>query len=174
MEVKFKSGSGTLNPSSNDLDLRSADSNKVGGHVPRVVRPVSAAVIFNKYKHIVPKFRPDGKQVNNPRRRRQTTDSNILAENVKMPPNWTPYGDSTEPMTQAKLKMQRKKADLPDPSFDLDGDGHVSAHDLFLAKRFDLDKDGKLNEQELTSAKEAINSGYKDKFMFGLERSGAI
>lgn len=46
--------------------------------------------------------------------------------------------------------------------------------DLFLAKRFDLDKDGKLNEKELTAAKNAINSGYKDNFMFGLERSGPV
>jgi len=28
---------------------------------------------------------------------------------------------------------------LPDPSFDIDGDGFVSMTDLFLAKRFDKD-----------------------------------
>lgn len=48
-------------------------------------------------------------------------------------------------MTQKKLEIQRKKADMPHPSFDLDGDGFVSSQDLFLAKRFDADKDGKLN-----------------------------
>lgn len=42
--------------------------------------------------------------------------------------------------------MQRKKADLPHESFDLDCDGFISNTDLFLAKRFDVDKDGKLNE----------------------------
>lgn len=69
--------------------------------------------------------------------------------------------------------MQRKSAALPHSSFDIDGDGHVSNKDLFLAKRFDLDKDGKLNEAELAAAKEAINSSYLDQFMFGLERSAS-
>ena len=54
----------------------------------------------------------------------------------------------------------RRLADLPDPSFDLDGDGHVSTTDLFLAKRFDKDRDGKLNSEELATAKEALKSGY--------------
>ena len=56
-------------------------------------------------------------------------------------------------MTQSKLLMQRKIADLPHASFDIDGDGHVSMTDLFLAKRFDADKDGKLNTEELAAAK---------------------
>ena len=73
-------------------------------------------------------------------------------------------------MTKRKLELMRKKADLPHASFDLDGDGFVSVTDLFLAKRFDKDGDGKLNEEELTTAKKALNSGYKDQFMFGLER----
>lgn len=70
--------------------------------------------------------------------------------------------------------MLRKERDLPHTSFDLDQDGHVSATDLFLAKRFDKDKDGRLNEEEFAAAKQAIASGYKDQFMFGLERTGAI
>ena len=56
----------------------------------------------------------------------------------------------------------RRLADLPDPSFDLDGDGHVSTTDLFLAKRFDKDRDGKLNSEELATAKEALKSGYQN------------
>jgi len=63
---------------------------------------------------------------------------------------------------------------LPHLSFDLDGDGCVSATDFFLAKQFDKDKDGKLNDEELASAMKALSLGYKDKFMFGIERSGPI
>ena len=63
---------------------------------------------------------------------------------------------------------------MPHHSFDLDGDGFVSATDLFLAKRFDADKDGKLNKEELSAAKKAIDEGYKDQFLFGLERAGKI
>ena len=65
-------------------------------------------------------------------------------------------------MTQNKLKDKRRRESMPDPSFDLDGDGFVSMTDLFLAKRFDEDKDGKLNEKELATAKTAISQGYRD------------
>ena len=56
-------------------------------------------------------------------------------------------------MTKKKLEIQRKQADLPHQTFDLDGDGHVSVTDLFLAKRFDKDRDGVLTNEELASAK---------------------
>jgi len=46
----------------------------------------------------------------------------------------------------------RKVSNRPDPSFDIDGDGHVSFKDYFIAKHFDLDKDGKLNEKESEAA----------------------
>ena len=78
---------------------------------------------------------------------------------IKVPAQWTLDNSqsgrkaSTGLMTQSKLLMQRKIADLPHASFDIDGDGHVSMTDLFLAKRFDADKDGKLNTEELAAAK---------------------
>ena len=77
-------------------------------------------------------------------------------------------------MTLQKLNQQRKSADLPHHSYDVDGDGFVSNLDYFLAKRFDVDKDGKLNEKELSAAKKAKESGYLDQFVFGLERYGPI
>ena len=77
-------------------------------------------------------------------------------------------------LTQKKLAKQRKRADLPDISFDLDGDGYISVNDFFFAKQFDKDKDGKLNEKELAEAKSALSKGYKNRFLLGLERSGPI
>ena len=77
-------------------------------------------------------------------------------------------------MTQKKLSVQRRKADMPHHSFDLDGDGHISMTDLFLAKRFDADKDGRLSTEELATAKTALSKGYKDQFLFGLDRSGIV
>ena len=65
-------------------------------------------------------------------------------------------------MTRERLLEQRRQADLPHKSFDLDGDGHVSVTDFFLAKKFDVDKDGKLNTEELATAKEALSKGFKD------------
>lgn len=75
-------------------------------------------------------------------------------------------------MTKRKLELQRKQANMPHSSFDLDGDGHVSVKDLFLSKLFDKDKDGKLNASELAEAKKALAEGFDKKFMFGLERMG--
>jgi len=76
---------------------------------------------------------------------------NVLAEltdegaesitGVKIPATWTQTGTnlSRTRHTASKLNMQRKQNNLPHPSFDLDGDGAVSAKDYFLAKFFDKD-----------------------------------
>lgn len=37
---------------------------------------------------------------------------------------------------------------LPDPSFDVDGDGVVSATDYYLSSQFDVDKDGHIDDEE--------------------------
>ena len=97
---------------------------------------------------------------------------NILAEGVKIPAHWAADSDGTSRMTKLKLVEQRKMADRPHPTFDLDGDGHVSVKDFFLAKRFDKDGDGKLDEAEVATAKKSLADGYEKKFLFGLERAG--
>ena len=91
------------------------------------------------------------------------------ANTAKIPEAWTHKPSHT---TQKEMLKQRKWSAVPDPSFDLDGDGHVSQKDLFLAKHFDQDKDGKLNEAERRKAKEAMEAGFDKKFLFGLERAG--
>ena len=102
-------------------------------------------------------------------------ETNILAENVKIPQAWTQTGSSNlHRMTKRKLEMQRLQAKHPHKSYDLDGDGAVSVKDYFLAKQFDKDGDGKLNETELANAKKALAEGYADRFMFGLERAGSM
>ena len=72
--------------------------------------------------------------------------TNILGENIKIPSTWrggtaraAAAGDDSGPFTQRRLLQKRRLMDIPDPSYDLDGDGHVSQTDLFFAKRFDLD-----------------------------------
>ena len=69
------------------------------------------------------------------------------------------------------LKATRYRELIPDPTFDVDGDGQVSQRDYFLAKHFDKDKDGKLNAEELATARKALKEGYEKKFLFGLEAS---
>ena len=71
--------------------------------------------------------------------------------------------------TLTALKEDRRAKNLPDPSFDLDGDGNVGIRDYFVAKRFDKDKDGKLDEKERATCMGALQSGYETKFKFGLD-----
>lgn len=40
-------------------------------------------------------------------------------------------------MTRTKLIERRKKEKLPDPSYDIDGDGFVGGRDYFIARHFD-------------------------------------
>jgi hypothetical protein len=77
-----------------------------------------------------------------------------------------------KPSSISVNELRQKRKTTPDISYDLDGDGVVSQKDYFLAKQFDTDKDGKLDSQEKKKAKKALESGFENKFMFGLERSG--
>ena len=73
--------------------------------------------------------------------------------------------------TKTFMDDQRKNELKADKSYDLNGNGGVNPREYFIAKRFDKDNDGKLNEVEKKAAIEALQSGYEQKFMFGLERS---
>ena len=55
-------------------------------------------------------------------------------------------------MTQKTLIARRKSEQRPHLSFDLDGDGQVSAKEYVLAQNFDEDKDGILNSEEKKKA----------------------
>ena len=77
-----------------------------------------------------------------------------------------------ENYTQKKLLEERKTIDMPDPSFDLNGDGIVSSKEYVIAKRFDQDRDGKLNSKERKNAIKALNNGYEDNFVWNIEKSG--
>ena len=135
--------------------------------------PVPAATSNLRERFAPPRFAANGKEL--PPTKNNYRSTSILAENVKIPIAWASSASALgDRMTKRKLDLQRKQNDRPHPTFDLDQDGHVSVTDLFLAKRFDKDKDGKLNAEEFAAAQKALASGYKDHFMLGLERSGAI
>ena len=101
-------------------------------------------------------------------------------------PQWWGKAYEEEKQTRTALNNKRRKERIPDLSFDLDGDGLVGNRDFVIAKLFDADKDGKLNEQERKAALDALNSvsagkgvlilsqqGHEDKFVWGIEQSGA-
>jgi hypothetical protein len=87
----------------------------------------------------------------------------------KIPEDWTKIPNVS---TRSELLEQRKKANLPDISFDLDGDGIVNGKDYCIGKRFDLDGDGKLNPIEKSKALAAVASGFDDQFIWGCDSSG--
>lgn len=87
----------------------------------------------------------------------------------KFPQSWQ---NSPKISTLSELKSIQKSSKIPDPSFDLDGDGIVSGHDLIISSQFDKDKDGKLSPQERSEALKALSQGYSNNFLWGCESSG--
>ena len=59
------------------------------------------------------------------------------------------------------MMAERKKARVPDISYDLDRDGVINNRDYFIAKFFDKDKDGKLNQEEYQAAIKALEEGFE-------------
>lgn len=51
-------------------------------------------------------------------------------------------GGELERRTKTVMMKERKKARMPDISYDLDGDGVVNDRDYFISKLFDKDRDG--------------------------------
>ena len=66
---------------------------------------------------------------------------------------------------------ERKRASLPDISYDLNGDGIVTSKEYFLAQLFDKDKDGKLNAQEKANALNALKHGFENNFVWNIDKS---
>ena len=87
----------------------------------------------------------------------------------KIPSDWTNIPKAS---TRTEMYEQRRRDNLPDISYDLDGDGVVGSKDYYLGKRFDIDGDGKLNALEKTTALEAISSGYGQDLVWGCDSSG--
>ena len=133
--------------------------------------PIPTYPTFNPLTHIPPSYDLYGHQIPINRNKVQY---NILSEKVDIKTPWdstNPLSQST-PMTRTKLLELRKKENIPDISYDLDGDGYVGGRDYVLSKRFDVDGDGKLNEIEKKNALEAIKNGVEREYVWNLENQG--
>ena len=85
--------------------------------------------------------------------------------NASVHPSW--WHSDRPVRTKSHLRRERKKEFIPDPSFDLDGDGIVSQKDLFFASMFDKDRDHKLNEVEKRNALKALREEkFEQEFEF--------
>ncbi len=133
--------------------------------------PIPTYPTFNPLTHIPPSYDLYGHQIPINRNKIQY---NILSEKEDIKTPWdstNPLSQST-PMTRTKLLELRKKENIPDISYDLDGDGYVGGRDYVLSKRFDVDGDGKLNEIEKKNALEAIKNGVEREYVWNLENQG--
>ena len=133
--------------------------------------PIPTYPTFNPLTHIPPSYDLYGHQIPINRNKVQY---NILSEKEDIKTPWdstNPLSQST-PMTRTKLLELRKKENIPDISYDLDGDGYVGGRDYVLSKRFDVDGDGKLNKIEKKNALEAIKNGVEREYVWNLENQG--
>eukprot|EP00163_Fabomonas_tropica_P005366 TRINITY_DN14891_c0_g1_i1.p1 TRINITY_DN14891_c0_g1~~TRINITY_DN14891_c0_g1_i1.p1 ORF type:complete len:585 (+),score=101.71 TRINITY_DN14891_c0_g1_i1:110-1756(+) len=65
--------------------------------------------------------------------------------------------------TKTALDRERKQGLAPHPSYDIDGDGVVSAYDFFIASKFDWDRDGRLNTAERRNVDDALAHGFTER-----------
>lgn len=89
---------------------------------------------------------------------------------IKPLPEWN---KKVEHRTRTELMQARRAEQIPDMSYDLDGDGVVDQRDYFYGKLFDADHDGLLSAAERKKAIKCLNNDYSDKFLFGLDQFGA-
>lgn len=90
-----------------------------------------------------------------------------------IPARWDP---ATAPAikSRSELMQARKRARIPDMSYDFDGDGVVSSLDYFVGRSFDKDMDGKLTTTERRQAEKALDAGFLDKYARGFDAQGTV
>ena len=66
----------------------------------------------------------------------------------------------------------RKKENIPDLTYDLDGDGFVGGRDYVIARRFDEGQKNYLTKEEREKAFQAVADGYEERFVWNVEASG--
>eukprot|EP00933_Yihiella_yeosuensis_P065018 TRINITY_DN6861_c0_g1_i1.p1 TRINITY_DN6861_c0_g1~~TRINITY_DN6861_c0_g1_i1.p1 ORF type:complete len:650 (+),score=120.61 TRINITY_DN6861_c0_g1_i1:61-2010(+) len=74
--------------------------------------------------------------------------------------------------SRSELFQARKQGRIPDASYDFDGDGVVGQLDYFVGKCFDSNADGRLTTGERRRADQALENGFLDKYVRGLDSTG--
>jgi Ca2+-binding EF-hand superfamily protein len=67
--------------------------------------------------------------------------------------------------TRTELFDDRRRSNLPDPTFDVDGDGVVSQEDFRSSNKFDFNKDGELQEDERHDLRKELVKQTVDRYM---------
>ncbi|CAG9328894.1 unnamed protein product [Blepharisma stoltei] len=96
-------------------------------------------------------------------------NSPIKSETTKIPAHWI---NKREIQTRTQLLQARKQEFIPDISFDLDGDGVVGPQDYYISKQFCKTNSNKLSSEEKSQAISAMQSGWTNNMLWGLDGSG--
>ncbi|CAI2361946.1 unnamed protein product [Moneuplotes crassus] len=119
---------------------------------------------FDLLQHYAPAYNRHGYQIMNSKHK--TKNTSVLFEGIKG------LGRNHDTnFTFSDIQAKRKLGNLPHPSFDLNGDGTVSMHELAIGKRFDEDKDGVLNDQERKNCLEALRNGFENGLSWNRDKS---
>jgi hypothetical protein len=100
---------------------------------------------FNKFEHNKPSFNTNGYQIPY---RSGFENGKILSNSLDIPRSWGQNHDDPYMVIKTLTTLKKSRKMLPDPSYDLNGDGSVSAKEYKFAKYFDKDRDGILDSAE--------------------------
>lgn len=95
--------------------------------------------------------------------------SQLLTQDIRHPKWLEP---PPEIRSRVELQQARKRGRVPDGSYDFDGDGVVGQLDFFVGRAFDSDNDGRLTRSERGRAEKALENGFLDKYVRGMEATG--
>ncbi|CAI2366709.1 unnamed protein product [Moneuplotes crassus] len=129
--------------------------------------PGASRNAFKPMYHHLPTYNKQGNEIEV---YHKLNAKNITAEkdNIRIPSKWKSNKDIIR--TQSNLARVRKQDWIPDPSFDLNGDGTVSAHEYAIAKLFDFDFDNKLNAEEKAYCLKRLKEGFEDGFYWDADQ----
>jgi len=74
--------------------------------------------------------------------------------------------------SRSELQQARKVGRIPDTSYDFDGDGVIGQLDYFVGRCFDKDCDGRLTPGERRQAEKALDDGFLNRYVRGLDSQG--
>jgi len=95
--------------------------------------------------------------------------SHFLNQEIRHP-KWLEPAPAVK--SRSDLIQARHRARVPDSSYDFDGDGVVGQLDHFIGSCFDKDADGSLTKSERLRAKKALDDGFLNKYVRGLDATG--
>lgn len=101
-------------------------------------------------------------------------DSSHLLEKEAQVNHLKWFKPAPEIKSRSELLQARKGGRVPDVSYDFDRDGVVGQQDYFIGRCFDSDADGRLSTGERKRAEKALENGFLDKYMRGLDSTGQV